>query len=183
MLSVEYFGGVLASSRSGNTRDDRGAFFISLISRLSNYQLRLHYLLYQAIKINFNGESINFGIDQERPKLRLFIPFDTFKTLMAFSEEEEENSEILLDHSINGLIKEDLIDNWFQTGTIEYLKKAFPDVNDEGIILQPSRLGIELFYWAFGKGQENPRGFLLESVNFDNVEAILIDNTVKRVNR
>src|ERR1700761_7877688 len=43
-LQVDYFGGVLASSRSGITRDDRGAYFTSLISRLTTYQLRTHYL-------------------------------------------------------------------------------------------------------------------------------------------
>ena len=31
-LQIEYFGGVLASSRSGVKRDDRGAYFVSLIS-------------------------------------------------------------------------------------------------------------------------------------------------------
>ena len=46
-LQVEYFGGVLASSRTGVSRDDRGAYFVSLISRLSSYQLRTHFLLYQ----------------------------------------------------------------------------------------------------------------------------------------
>src|SRR4051812_25084796 len=35
-LSTEYFGGVLASSRSEVSRDDRGAAFASLVGRLSS---------------------------------------------------------------------------------------------------------------------------------------------------
>src|ERR1700744_1578815 len=52
-LSIEYFGGVLASSRNETSRDYRGAFFISLVSKLSNYQLRLHYIFYCAMKNSF----------------------------------------------------------------------------------------------------------------------------------
>src|SRR6266567_7917518 len=37
-LSAEYFGGVLASSRSGVSRDDRGAAFIALLGRLTTYE-------------------------------------------------------------------------------------------------------------------------------------------------
>jgi hypothetical protein len=58
-LQVEYFGGVLASSRTGISRDDRGAYFTSLISRLSTYQLRSHYIFYHLFKKIFDGEDIN----------------------------------------------------------------------------------------------------------------------------
>src|SRR5205085_5598990 len=54
-ITVSYFGGVLASSRSGISRDDRGAYFNSLINRLSTYQLRAHYLLYHAVKNSYHG--------------------------------------------------------------------------------------------------------------------------------
>src|SRR5919106_5794497 len=39
-LATEYFGGVLASSKTPMNRDDRAATFTSLISRLSTYQIR-----------------------------------------------------------------------------------------------------------------------------------------------
>jgi hypothetical protein len=42
-LAAEYFGGVLASSKSEVGRDDRGAAFIALIGRLSSYQIRAHF--------------------------------------------------------------------------------------------------------------------------------------------
>lgn len=47
-LAQDYFGGVLASSHSHHGRDDRAATYTELLSRLSTYQIRVHYLLYQA---------------------------------------------------------------------------------------------------------------------------------------
>jgi hypothetical protein len=52
-LSAEYFGGVLASSRTNNSRDDRGAAFVKLISRLSAYQLRAHHILRMRRAVQF----------------------------------------------------------------------------------------------------------------------------------
>src|ERR1051326_8640155 len=40
-LQVEYFGGVLASSRSGVSRDDRGAYFTSLMKLKLRQNIRL----------------------------------------------------------------------------------------------------------------------------------------------
>lgn len=42
-LSAEYFGGVLASSRTGVSRNDRGAAFAALVGRLSAYEIRAHF--------------------------------------------------------------------------------------------------------------------------------------------
>jgi hypothetical protein len=39
-LFAEYYGGVLASARGPSGRDDRGASMMSLIGRLSTYQVR-----------------------------------------------------------------------------------------------------------------------------------------------
>ena len=47
-LAAEYFGGLLASSRTGISRDDRGAYFVSLVANLSTYQVRAHYFFLQC---------------------------------------------------------------------------------------------------------------------------------------
>lgn len=54
-LSAEYFGGVLASSRTGVSRDDRGAAYIAMLGRLSAYQIRAHYCFYHIFKRLFDG--------------------------------------------------------------------------------------------------------------------------------
>src|SRR6266581_8296847 len=57
-LAAEYFGGVLASSRSEIPRDDRGSAMARLVGRLTTYQLRSHFLLYTVIKTAFKGQDI-----------------------------------------------------------------------------------------------------------------------------
>ncbi|HEX9830777.1 MAG TPA: hypothetical protein VGA94_03730 [Thermodesulfobacteriota bacterium] len=74
-LAGEYFGGVLASSRSEISRDDRGAAFISLISRLTSYQIRAHFVFYHIIKNIFDGESLlHIGSPDDRKKWRYLSP-------------------------------------------------------------------------------------------------------------
>lgn len=180
-LSVEYFGGVLASSRTGISRDDRGVFFNYLISRMSTYQLRTHYIFYHCLKKTFNGENINWGFDDQRSRMRLFIPISSFVDVMDFTKEERYKLHPILDHIVNGLLREQLIDPWHIYGELEDIKKYFLDASEKGIILQPNKLGFELFYWAYGKGQENPRDFLNEDVVFQLDNKITIDDRIKRI--
>lgn len=171
-LSVDYFGGVLASSRTGISRDDRGAYFNALISRLSSYQLRLHYIMYHTVKQLFNGDETNVALDQERSKLKVFIPVDTYINAMDFVDVEMKEITNIISHSIFGLVKEGLLDNFFQFGDMEYIGKTFPEATSAGMILQPSPLGIELFLWAYGKGQTQIHHYLKDSLTFDVDEKI-----------
>lgn len=148
-LSAEYFGGVLASSRTGSSRDDRGASFLSLISRLSSYQIRSHYIFYHIVKRLFDGATINIGTSEGRGKMEVFIPFDIYIEAMEFSGKE--NINVLLEHIMFGLHKEMLIENIFRYGSKEHLIKTFAKATSSGIIFQPSSIGIELFLWAYGK--------------------------------
>lgn len=166
-LQVEYFGGVLASSRSGISRDDRGAYFVSLISRLSTYQLRTHYLFYHLIKQQFNGEDINIHDGNNWPNLQMFISFDTFYNSMDFTKEEGANWENILSHAIWGLNKEELLTG-FSYGNEDYVKKKFTEAKTAGIIYQPTKMGVELFMWAYGHGQENTNDFFKSNFDFPN---------------
>lgn len=166
-LQVEYFGGVLASSRSGISRDDRGAYFVSLISRLSTYQLRTHYLFYHLIKQQFNGEDINIHDGNNWPNLQMFISFDTFYNSMDFTKEEGTNWGNILSHAIWGLNKEELLTG-FSYGNEDHIKKKFTEAKTGGIIYQPTKMGVELFMWAYGHGQENTNDFFKSNLEFPN---------------
>jgi hypothetical protein len=48
-VCAEYFGGVLASSRSEDGKDDAAIQFVDVIKSLSSKQLRLHYIIYNAL--------------------------------------------------------------------------------------------------------------------------------------
>jgi len=163
-LSAEYFGGVLASSRSGISRDDRGAPFIALISRLSTYQIRTHYILYHyhIVKNLFNGTTLMLGIERDTAKMQIYVPTDVCTQAMEFDEKEE--ADILIPHTMLGLTKEDLIDRGpgrgFAYGTVELMQKYFKKATKPGIIFQPSPSGTELFLWAHGRSDLHFNYFL-----------------------
>lgn len=180
-LCVDYFGGVLASSRTPLAHDDRGTFFNSLIARLSTYQLRTHYVFYHALKRVFNGESINWGLNEERQKLQLYFPISTFVKAMDFSDDESNNLEVYINHIINGLLREQIIDEFFIYGEKEYLQETINWVEEDGLVLQPNRLGFELFYWAYGKGQDNPHAFFNTEEKFILDKRVIIDSEIRRV--
>jgi hypothetical protein len=67
-LAAEYFGGVLASSRTEQGRDDRGARIAKILDGLSTYQIRAHYLIYATIKQTFAAANLPFNMEG-RPKM------------------------------------------------------------------------------------------------------------------
>jgi hypothetical protein len=183
-LGVEYFGGVLASSRTENSRDDRAITYLSLISRLSTYQLRTHYLFYQILKTTLKDESPNQRINQA--VLELYIPESVYDEAMDFSESE--NKEIIADHSIVGLSKEGLIHDcvYGDMDAIQAHSRApigpsqlsyrynLARVAEGGIVFQPSALGFELFFWAHGKPDFQYSDFLNPEIDFPAIEGISI---------
>jgi len=176
-LQVEYFGGVLASSRTGISRDDRGVYFTSLISRLSTYQIRSHFVFYHIIKKLFNGQDININEGSKWSELRTFIPYNTFFDAMEFTSEEFSQLWNLLSHTIFGLDKEELIKN-FRWGNKDSIINDFPQVETDGILLNPTKLGIELFMWAYGYGQYNMNDFFLPDIQFSIATNIRIGEAV-----
>jgi len=151
-LAAEYFGGVLASSRTTNSRDDRGATFIKLVSRLSVYQLRMHHIFYATVRKRHSGTKANvFQQSDRRSTLKTFVSFSAFVRGLDLQQGEDINT--LLPHILSGLIREGLIEEDFVWGTPEHIKKSKGfDVSEGGIVLSPSTLGLELFLWAYGKG-------------------------------
>jgi len=163
-LQVEYFGGELASSRSGISRDDRGAYFTSLISRLSTYQLRAHYISYQAFKKTFDGIDTNQGHSGYLKELEIFIPLETYIKSMDFSEGEMETVPRLISHAFWGLVNENLISSYFygpsDAMNDSFLRdrdscpnSTFMEATERGIKVAPSALGFELMMWVYGHGR------------------------------
>lgn len=147
-LAAEYYGGVLASSKTRNGRDDRGVSHMELIKGLSVYQLRLHYLFYFLLKKHGERNS-RIGTYDERLKNRIFMPFNIFEQAMEFSEGEKPS--VIIAHAVVGLATNGLINDHYQFGLQEYMKTVFKECPDEGgIMLMPTVLGAELFLWAEG---------------------------------
>jgi hypothetical protein len=170
-LGAEYFGGVLASSRSEVGRDDRGASFLSLLGRLSTYQIRAHFFLYSVVRILYEGSTENLGLPEGRNRLKTFIPVSVYSSAMEFNEKEMKNFATILSHVMFGLAREALIDTTFRFGTAEHIKQMYPLCDSPGLIFQPSALGAELFLWAHGMGDVsirdliNPKMELTSTIN------------------
>lgn len=152
-IAIDYFGGILASSKSQAGRDDRGASIAKMIDDLSSYQLRFHYLYYGTIRHIFAGRNFLFNMD-DRPKMGIFVPYDSFFQGMAFSETELGQWQALMRHTLFGLNDKSLIDK-FKYGAPEHLTSLYPEVSTPGIICSPAPTGGELYLWAFGVGDKD----------------------------
>jgi hypothetical protein len=161
-LTAEYFGGVLASSRSQISRDDRGTYWATLVARLSAYQIRTHFLVYRGIYDRFRGKNFYFN-SEDRKILSVLLQLASYNHSMEFTKDEEEQFIALLSHSFFGLNKEGLIGD-FAYGAPEALKKILgEDYNPPergGIWVTPSAPGVELFLWAHGQGNLKPSDLL-----------------------
>jgi hypothetical protein len=166
-LATEYFGGVLASSRSEVSRDDRGGSFLAMISRLSTYQIRTHYILYRILKNLYDGTNISLSTNI----VKAFLPATVYISAMDFGNKE--NSEILSYHALVGLHKEGLIVD-YTIGSKSYLNNKGYLVNSAGIVFVPTPLGVELFFWAHGKQDLPIKDFLNSANKFEIEEEINI---------
>ncbi len=158
-LSAQYFGGLLASSRSGIFRDDRGAAFVGLIGRLSVYQIRTHFIFYTIFRNLCSGRSANLALGEELSKFRLFIPASVYMSAMDF--QHGENPVILVQHVMHGLHTEALIAEW-AVGHATHLEQVLKvaEFQSYGIAFGPSSVGMELYLWAHGFGSVSPGDFL-----------------------
>jgi hypothetical protein len=170
-LGQEYFGGILASSKSSMPRDDRGATLAALAGRLSRYQLRCHYLMYAHARRLLVGSDLNLGMDAERDAHgTIFMPWPAWEAGMALDGDEQERMADIVEHCIAGLVRENLIDgNGIGWGDEEMLsefrpERAFPAPG--GLVFVISLLGFELFTQAHGLSGTPKFAFLDPSLDF-----------------
>jgi hypothetical protein len=175
-IATSYYGGVLASSRTGISRDDRGASFSSIVSNLSTYQLRSHYIFYALFFKEFGDKCMNPALSTEREKMRIFIPYSSFLHSMDFIEGEDINA--ILPHIFGGLTSRSLIDQQYAFGDSNIIRSIFPTAPDgfSGLIFQPSTLGIELFLWAHGQGNVPISMSLMNVVEKERDESVILPN-------
>jgi hypothetical protein len=173
-LYTEYFGGVLASSRSDISRDDRGASIIALISRLSTYQIRSHYIFYSTIKSIYNDTNLSVTDSVGRQLMRTHIPMPQYQIAMQF--EANEHLTQILSHVMFGLSKENLIESigWAYGDKMSLEEKGRYKVPSDGILLIPSALGVELFLWAHGKADIDINNFFSRNIIFEIDERIMM---------
>lgn len=134
-LAVEYLGGILASSRTEQGRDDRGARIAKIVDSLSTYQLRTHYLVYSTVRTLFAAKGLSMNM-RDRPKMRLFIPFSGYLQAMDFSQTEMQQINSLLSHIFFGLHGDNLLEGDWQYGDKDSISKLFAGAIEGGIVCQ-----------------------------------------------
>ena len=174
-LTLEYFGGVLASSRTSIARDDRGTSFCHLLESLSAYEIRAHYVLYSCFIEAMQNNDANIARVSVRNNLLMYLPQSYFDHLMDFSDSED--SEMLTSHAISGLIGSKLLagSSWGNPSVIH--KNHDISVDQPGIVTRMTTKGIELYYWAHGYGDKHIREFLDGSVDYPSAVGIEIDGS------
>jgi|GEM_PF-663026 len=189
-LSAEYFGGVLASSRTSVSRDDRATSLLALIGRLSTYQIRAHYVFYSVLKSLFDGNPIDLFHLQKREKLQIYIPEIVFFKAMDFGNNENPNT--LLPHILSGLDRENLIGDAYASGSADVISQFLQSrierfsgdlasklinrrVKSPGITYFPSIPGIELFLWAHGLRDQPIPSFLRRETQFETLAPVVIE--------
>jgi hypothetical protein len=171
-LGAEYFGGVMAASRTGVSRDDRGAAMVALIARLSTYQLRAHYIFYTALKTLYDGSAVNLGRTDDCTNAFVFFPTETFFRAMDFDVGED--AQALVPHIMFGLSKEDLISPFWAARDPDGIREVLAlHVAQTGIVFAPASLGVELYYWAHGCGNRRLIDFLQPELSFERLAEIV----------
>lgn len=158
-ICAEYFGGILASSRSTEGKDDTGVYYVDLIKSLSSDQLKLHYLIYLSFNKYFVGDSsksqLNPGQETELAQETIFLSLNELLQITGIKDTARDLHAI----RAKGLIGD------FQTQghklqdgrQVPYLK------------VSPTSVGIQLYAVAHNKLDEWRNFVTIDFGDFDSM--------------
>ncbi len=178
-LTAEYLGGVLASSRTENGRDDRAASIAKLITNLSTYALRTHYIVYAAAREFELGRDPNrWRTGHGKEDTRTFMSSGDYVKAMDFNNAELAETFGIYWNSILSLSRNDLINRW-ASGNPEILQRAVPSRSfpSNGMIYDLSKDGIALFCAAHGISGDPFVAFVDSSIDMTIPDVPLPDVT------
>ena len=192
-LVKEYFAGVLASSRTSDGKDDRGVTNSKLISNLSSFQIRTHYIFYTMLRKAFMPHRPVISPGTDRRMMFIYIPTETYFSMMGILDDYPHHNERIniLSHSMNGIRRNDLIEDNFTYGgkelfELDMIKYRFPEyplheaiLCDHGITFQPTPGGMELYLWANGLGRYTHFQFLDENIQVEVVQDIVFPEKIE----
>lgn len=157
-LMAEYYGGVLAASRTPGGRDDRAVSWSSLIAGLSAIQVRAHYLLYRewAARLH-NVPGLYLGYAQGRTRARMDVELSEFISVLGSDSELDESA--VMNSSIPGLARVNLLDADYSFGERQHTNAE--DSQFQSVLrIKPSVAGLELYGWAQGLPGVTPGDFV-----------------------
>jgi hypothetical protein len=140
-VCAEYFGGLLAASRTADGKDDDVIQFVDVVKSLSSRQLRLHYILYHCLNLQLAAEAepINVGQDSELRK----------KSVWLASRELVDRLDLRIDTDLSILCRQGLLNEY----TTDFHQLGFDSAMPYTMI-RPSVFGVLLYTSAHNKLDE-----------------------------
>lgn len=157
-LFAEYFGGVLASARTPDGSDDRGAYYAQIVQGMSVYQLKFHYMFYFLMWNLAKGKVLNLNTYTDREKIELIVPVQIVQE--NFKIENPLDMTSIFAHALAGLSRLGLIEDGWKFESPETFKSSGILVKSHSFFVAPSLTGLELFVWAHGHGDLGVQAFL-----------------------
>ena len=108
-ICAEYFGGILASSRTEDGKDDSSIQFVDVIKSLSAQQLRLHYLIYQALNQLMIRQQRKINVAQGTEINRMSLWMDTRELVEGHEIDVNMHSNALWRHGLIHEYKTDMV--------------------------------------------------------------------------
>lgn len=149
-IVVEYYGGLLAGSKTLDAKDDQALPYIAMVQRMSSYQLRLHFAIYYELLRLHKSTKHNLAERAHQPHFGLILPHEMAVKIVGADAVDFEYWK-RVSHATNGLHKEELCGP-YRYGSLVNKKKAYPTAPDNALYVEPNFLGAELFMWALGIG-------------------------------
>lgn len=155
-VMVEYFAGILASSKTEDGMDDTCVPYLQMIKSLSSFDLKLHCFIYKTIYNEYKGLNYRFATQEDRDRMNTHVCIDDL-----FKNANMKANDInFLIESLFRLIQNELISENFKSGQpISEVKKLNPQIEQIGISFSPSLLGAKVFMSAYGYGCESVEKF------------------------
>jgi len=158
-VQATYLGGILASSKSSISRDDRAISYLSLLNTMSTYQIRTHFILYSSL---LKLDPLRF----EEMKRGLFsgsvvAHISDSDYIQAMEYSSRENPYDIASHAFIGLQTKGLIVGGHKSGGHFRHELILAGHLKPGPlrVFRPTHLGSELFMWGAGVGEEGSSGF------------------------
>ncbi|MCU0680047.1 MAG: hypothetical protein MUF50_01950 [Planctomycetes bacterium] len=141
-ISAEYFGGILASSKSEDGNDDAGIYYFDIVKSLSSTQLHLHYVLYRSLNnlMADDPTSINknLGLQNDISSIHTYF----------FSKEMTEIG-LNLDTDFVALHSKGLLSGFeVQRKTVKDPKNREENIDVDYVSFTPTSLGFQLYAMA-----------------------------------
>ena len=183
-LMASYLGGILASSKGPVSRDDRAVAHCALVSSLSSYQVRTHYILYSCI---LRTKAIaEFPKNGFKDLLRWILLHDGGTVLIRESDyldamefSDHEDASVIAEHTFIGLEQKGLSIGGATVCHPHAQIRRQP--KEDFRALHPTKFGIELFLWGLGLGDRGLASY--DPANFPKLLPPIIEPLRVDLNR